>query len=493
MLATLTAALCLVCGSALAVEDYALELLGEPFPDFAVETIDGDRFALSEVLENYDAVLVNLWASWCGPCEMEFPYLQEAYEAYGDRVAVIALSVEPEDSREVLLVYTAEHGMTFAVANGADTGLGETYAPEGIPTSVLVDRYGDAVLIEVGAQTSTAVFTRIFDAVLGEDYARGTVFYEIPPALPTVDRPDESALAEALNADGGQLSFANPEDVAMWPMVPVEIDGRSAVMTTNAGQDGSTAGVIAHVDAGDGAALAFDFRTSTEPALDLLTIDVDGETVKRFGGEHDWTAWAIPLEPGVHEIRFAYVKDAYEAAGEDVVYLDAVRLVSGEEAEAALASLPAAPVSDAFTLETVGDAKEIVFDDPEDILYEYYGWSSAWIVQDGTVTVAVTLREDMDAEAAFVYSDYDGVVTPVGSLGVVDDAYVFSCGVDSMAETGYSFSGVYAYADRDAYPGDGAYGMLAFVDEENVDAFVEQLAGMGIAVGWHYVDAGGSN
>ena len=70
--------------------------------DFTVETSDGSTFTLSEALKDHDLALINLWATWCPPCEFEFPFLQEAWEKNADKVAVIAVSVEPEDTLEDL-------------------------------------------------------------------------------------------------------------------------------------------------------------------------------------------------------------------------------------------------------------------------------------------------------------------------------------------------------------------------------------------------------
>ena len=71
--------------------------MGKQFPDFTVTDSDGITFTLSEALKDHEAVLLNFWATWCGWCVYEFPYVNEVYNEYKDRVAFIALTTEPSD------------------------------------------------------------------------------------------------------------------------------------------------------------------------------------------------------------------------------------------------------------------------------------------------------------------------------------------------------------------------------------------------------------
>ena len=67
-------------------------ILGQPFPDFKVTDTQENTFTLSEALKDHEAVLFNIWATWCPPCEAEMTMLNEVYAQYGDQVAFIALS-----------------------------------------------------------------------------------------------------------------------------------------------------------------------------------------------------------------------------------------------------------------------------------------------------------------------------------------------------------------------------------------------------------------
>ena len=139
---------------------------GEILPDFTVETLSGDSFTLSESLKTHDLVLVNFWATWCGPCCMEFPYLEEAWEKYGDRVDVIALNVWDEQTNDSLLKqFVKEYGLQFNVARDKN-GILDSMNPEGIPTSLIVDKNMRIVAVEVGAKFSVEEFAELFDSLL---------------------------------------------------------------------------------------------------------------------------------------------------------------------------------------------------------------------------------------------------------------------------------------------------------------------------------------
>ena len=87
--------LCLGAASA----DTGFEL-GKPFMDFTAADTEGNTFTLSEALKDHEAVLLNIWATWCGPCQSEFPDLEKAYQQYKDKVAFIALSYDDGDTNE---------------------------------------------------------------------------------------------------------------------------------------------------------------------------------------------------------------------------------------------------------------------------------------------------------------------------------------------------------------------------------------------------------
>ena len=489
ILLALTAALCAFSFSGLGAESLSL---GSAMPDFTVETVNCGSFTLSEALKEKKAVLINLWASWCGPCEMEFPYLQKAYELYDDVVAVIALSTEKKDTPQVLTAYAEEHGLTFPIGSDSTLNFGSAFHIQGVPTNIIVAQYGNVAFIEAGAQPSVSAFTRLFDVFTSDSYTQTRVLDKIPAAKPTASAPDPTELNAALNDVGGQITFSSETDELVWPMIPVEKDGRTAVASTNAGENGTVSGLLVQVTAEAGDYLAFDFAADTEALFDLLVIRVDGERVKSFGGAHDWTAWALPLTAGDHEISFRYEKDNYSSQGEDTVWLDNVRLIPGGEAQELLAALPVYPTAGeaSMTVMTEG-AREIIFDDPVGVMEQYFGSKSYWIVPGGAAEVFVTVPGNMDPESAFLYNNYDGSTVSLPE-SQTEGGYTVSTGLNSMETTGSIDTTVFLYPNAAADIEDTYYISL-FSNEDDVDYlvfyFVNNILEDGQTLSWGYADS----
>ena len=488
ILLAMTAALCAFSFSGLGAESLSR---GSAMPDFTVETVNCGTFTLSKALKEKKAVLINLWASWCGPCEMEFPYLQRAYELYDDVVAVIALSTEKNDTPQVLRAYAEEHGLTFPIGSDSTLNFGSAFHIQGVPTSIIVDQYGNVAFIEAGMQPSVSAFSRLFDVFTSDSYTQTRVLDKIPDAKPTA-AADQAELNAALNIEGGQIVFSNEADGLVWPMLPVNKDGRTAVASTNAGEDKTKAGLLAQVTAGAGDYFAFDFATDTETLYDLLVIRVDGERVKSFGGAHDWTSWALPLTAGEHEISFRYQKDSYGSQGKDTVWLDNVRLLPGDEARALLAAQPVYPTAKktSMTVLTEG-AKEIIFDDPEGVMEFYYGSQSYWIVPGGVAEIFVTASEDIDPESAFLYSNYDHSAASLPETQT-EDGYTFFTGIHSLETTGSIDSTVFLYPDAAAQIEDTYY-ITLFSTEDDVDYlmfyFMNNILDDDQTLSWRYADS----
>ncbi len=146
--------------------------LGDIIPDFHITCTDGTQLSVKDILAEKKAVVLNFWFIGCGPCRMEFPYLEQAYGAYKDRLEVIAIN--PYDGTDATVsAYAEQLGLTFPVAS-ADRFWQSAMNLRAYPTTVVVDRYGMICLVHVGAVTNPEPFTKLFDFVTSDDYVQKT-------------------------------------------------------------------------------------------------------------------------------------------------------------------------------------------------------------------------------------------------------------------------------------------------------------------------------
>lgn len=439
--------------------------LGDKINDFSFHTYGGEKITLSEVLQKKDAVLINIWATWCGPCRNEFPFMQEAYTQYQDRIEVIALSCEQTDTAEKLSSFAKQYGLTFKIGQDP-VGFLPALGMNSIPTSLIVDRFGTICFIMPGSQPDTASFVRLFDAFVGEDYTESVLFHDIPPKKPDIAPAAASDLSAALDA-----TALNPSDAYTWPMTITEKDGLSVVTASNAGQTSSKSSIIVELYAEQSDAIVVTFKTSTEAVFDLLNITLNGKHVKSFGGEHDWMTYAIPVEEGgLQRMEISYSKNSAADSGLDTIWIDTVEVASGDAAAAAVAANPSYPVSDKSSLSVVNpDARKVLISDDSGILRANFGYAEYYVINDDTALFSATLSNVRDPEEAFFFCDYDGRVTPVLAC-MSETEYTIRAAVDAVEKTGYPYTAMFLYGNA---KGTDVQVVVYFKDEANLNSFVK--------------------
>ena len=167
--------LCLGAASA----DTGFEL-GKPFMDFTAVDTEGNTFTLSEALKDHEAVLLNIWATWCGPCQSEFPDLEKAYQQYKDKVAFIALSYDDGDTNEKIAAFKEEYNLTFPMGRDEGSALYNYVAQYGVPTTVVIDRFGNTGFLRLGSFNTAEEVGNVLDRFLGDDYTETAVLTRIP-------------------------------------------------------------------------------------------------------------------------------------------------------------------------------------------------------------------------------------------------------------------------------------------------------------------------
>jgi peroxiredoxin len=115
-------------------------LEGRPAPDFALKSSTGENLRLSEY--RGDVVMINFWATWCGPCRQEMPLLDELYTRY-QRVGFNLLGVNIDDDSRRAMQMIEELGVNFPVLFDARKEVSKLYEVEAMPVTVLVDREGN--------------------------------------------------------------------------------------------------------------------------------------------------------------------------------------------------------------------------------------------------------------------------------------------------------------------------------------------------------------
>lgn len=115
-------------------------------PDFTLTDLDGNQVSLSHF--SGQPVVVNFWATWCGPCKAEIPHLIEAHER--ERGEVIFLAISVEEPRDIVRRFATENGMSFTILLDERGRVASDYQVKGIPTTFFISRDGEIVARYVG-------------------------------------------------------------------------------------------------------------------------------------------------------------------------------------------------------------------------------------------------------------------------------------------------------------------------------------------------------
>jgi len=142
---------------------------GQEAPDFVLPLTDGSEAKLSELLKDKEVVVLNIFASWCGPCEKEFPDMEKTYQKYKDKMEIVAVSGDLVlDEMEDMVKYKEEHNLSFLI--GMKNESIDSLKVGGFPTTYIIDRNGRIVFSQSGAFLHEGDFEKVVTSLMGDDY-----------------------------------------------------------------------------------------------------------------------------------------------------------------------------------------------------------------------------------------------------------------------------------------------------------------------------------
>lgn len=122
----------------------------EQAPNFTVETADGEEVSLHDFFGK--PIVVNFWASWCGPCKMELPDFQAAYEKYDDEIIFLMVNMTDgsRETKEGAMKYMQDEGYSLPVYYDVKQEAAYTYMVYSLPTTFFINAEGEAVAYAQG-------------------------------------------------------------------------------------------------------------------------------------------------------------------------------------------------------------------------------------------------------------------------------------------------------------------------------------------------------
>ena len=131
-------------------------LAGDQAVEFTLLGLDGEEVSLSDY--SGQPVVLNFWATWCAPCRIEMPELQNAFETYQDQDLVV-LAINEQEEEQQVQDFFEELGLTFTPLLDSDGNVGRSYGAFGLPSTYFIDRSGEITAVHRGILTEEQIET----------------------------------------------------------------------------------------------------------------------------------------------------------------------------------------------------------------------------------------------------------------------------------------------------------------------------------------------
>jgi peroxiredoxin len=146
-------------------------LLGESAPEFTVKDLEGNEVSLASYKDK-DAVILDFWSTWCGPCTAALPIISKVAGEFADK-NVTFYAVNVGESPDVIKEFLTESKLNVPVLLDEDSSISELYGVSGIPQTVLIDKTGRIQVVHVGfgGDLEQKLTQELNDILAGKDLA----------------------------------------------------------------------------------------------------------------------------------------------------------------------------------------------------------------------------------------------------------------------------------------------------------------------------------
>jgi cytochrome c biogenesis protein CcmG/thiol:disulfide interchange protein DsbE len=138
--------------------------IGKPAPDFVLTTFEGQDYDSEELRGK--VLVVNFWASWCNPCELEAEDLQTAWTMYEPTGDVLFLGVDWTDTDSEAKAYMDKFGITYPSGPDYGTRISQAYRTTGVPETYIIDKDGILAYVKLGPFSSLQEIMAAIDPLL---------------------------------------------------------------------------------------------------------------------------------------------------------------------------------------------------------------------------------------------------------------------------------------------------------------------------------------
>ena len=138
---------------------------GFPAPDFELKSTSGETIKLSDL--RGQAVLVNLWATWCPPCREEMQSIEKVYNEYKDQgFVVLAVNMTYQDTPTKIAPFVGERGLTFPILLDETGDMANDYQLRSLPSSYFIGRDGVISEVVIGGPMAEALLRTRVEKIL---------------------------------------------------------------------------------------------------------------------------------------------------------------------------------------------------------------------------------------------------------------------------------------------------------------------------------------